>query len=564
MRLISHIKEVFAMLWALIKKLFFALYRRRFHVWSAFYYIGVWNVLEPMNELFGFSPQTIEIIKHIGVAAIPLFIILVWFHGEVGPQKFVKSEAAALGAGALLSLFIFYTLTKTPPPTYAIIAPLSGQQRIWFEETLLKEFERENRVRISVQNFEGEYESNLRPFLSSPDTLHTLLVKIPLHYTGVFWQNDNQLLAPLAERAASDGWSDLDELALQFGINYAGDGSLYYLPAEYECNVLVYLKPRVDEAVAGWRRYQSSVDSTLFALSGRRFPKGYALEADPNEWDTLDLLAASWFWAHHSQAGPALPRFAFAGAKGYEMFSVLLDRALCQGASLEQALAAPLNLDVHPLDPIAELFYWDALFARAGLFYKGKWLGEGMRVSEIVAAVQAGAVYLAILPSRRIGELLAAVPDLGVATLPAGVSFTGAPVSKSGFSNIWFWAIPKTSPSYDLSQSLAKWLVSKQSQLRMREKLFSIPTHRQLLNEKTFSDDEIWTAVLQQIQLNQKNVIVPVNPYKDSQEIDYQILIKFFHQKWGDVVKSRGFLASQRRLDLDHIKGMLLLPIVSP
>jgi maltose-binding protein MalE len=557
MRFISHIQKVSAMLWAFIKKLFLALYRRRFHVWSAFYYIGVWNLLEPMNELFGFSPQTIEIIKHIGVAAIPLFIILVWFHGEAGPQKFVKSEAAALSVGAAIAVFIFYTLTKTPPPAYAIVAPISGPARVWFEETLLKEFERENHVRISVHTFESEYESNLRPFLSAPDTLHTLLVKIPLHYTGVFWQSDHQLLAPLAEQAASDGWSELDEHALQFGIHHAGDGKLYYLPAEYECNVLVYLTPRVEEAVAGWRRYQSAIDSTFFDLCGRHLPKDYVLEPDPNQWDTLDLLAASWFWANHSQAAPALPRFAFTGAKSYEMFSVLLDRALCQGASLEQALAAPLNLDLHPLDPVAELFYWDALFARAGLFYKGIWLGEGMRVSEIVAAIQARAVYLAILPSRSLGEL-AAVPDLGVATLPAGVSFTGAPVSKSGFSNIWFWAIPKTSPSYDLSQRLAKSLVSKQSQLRMREKLSSIPTHRQLLDGTAVSDDEIWAAVLEQIQLNQKNVIVPVNPYKDSREIDYQILIKFFHQKWGDVVKS------QRRLDLDHIKGMLMLPIVSP
>ncbi len=564
MRFISHIQKVSARFWGFIKKLFWALYRRRFHVWSAFYYIGVWNLLEPMNELFGFSPPTIEIIKHIGVAAIPLFIILVWFHGEAGPQKFVKSEAAALSVGAVIAVFIFYTLTKTPPPAYAIVAPISGESRVWFEETLLKEFERENHVRIFVHTFESEYESNLRQLLSAPDTLHTLLVKIPLHYTGVFWQSDNQLLAPLAERPTSDGWSELDEHALQFGIHHAGDGKLYYLPAEYECNVLVYLKPRVEEAVAGWRRYQPAIDSTLFDFCGRRLPKDYVLESDPNQWDMLDLLAASWFWANHSQAEPALPRFAFAGARGYEMFSVLLDRALCQGASLEQALAAPLNLDVHPLDPIAELFYWDALFARAGLFYKGIWLGEGMRVAEIVAAMQAGAVYLAILPSRCLGELLAAVADLGAATLPAGVSFTGAPVSKGGFSNIWFWAIPKTSPSYDLSRRLAKWLISKQSQLRMREKLFSIPTHRQLLNEMAVSDDKIWAAVLEQIQLNQKNAIVPVNPYKDSREIDYQILIKFFHQKWGDVVKSRGFLASQRRLDLDRIKGMLMLPIVSP
>ncbi|MFQ5605673.1 MAG: extracellular solute-binding protein [bacterium] len=572
MRLLTIIWKGLKMFWTFLTRIIKAVRIRRVHVWAAFYFIGIWNFLEPMITFFGFSDPTIEIIRNLGIAVFPLIIISAWFHGEPGTQKFKPVEGASLIFGLVLASFIYYNLSRTPTPVYSVIVPYSNEQKAEFHENVLRRFEEKHKVQIVLKSFDENYEENLFNVLNSEqDSSNVILAKVPLHYTGILLNGNRARLisyddlvsqsATLDERPLDSLLAQLDADAVRLGRRQTTSGELYFMPAEFQTTVLVYSTSKVADAVQNWQSQKPLVDAAFYAITGHSLPADYRLEDNPELWDYFDMFTVNWYWTHQSDEGYGTPKFASPCFKDEKMVTYLMNRALSHGASLEQVFNLPYKTDVFPPAAIAEMYYWEAIFRRAGLYYSGMWLGDGITEPEIVELLKTGKIYMAFVSNDQLPNLLANQADLQIATLPAGASVTGKRGLKKGLLDVWFWAAPAVSPAQDLSCKLAFYLSQKKSQKKIAQKFYAIPTRKKLLNDEILKAEPahpIWPVLIDQVHINKKSE-QGINPYKHFQKSNYDILVQFYYMKWQAIVKGEGFLTLREKFNEKSIVGILML-----
>jgi hypothetical protein len=151
---------------------------------------------------------------------------------------------------------------------------------------------------------------------------------------------------------------------------------------------------------------------------------------------------------------------------------------------------------VEPNRAMADFMAWEILYRELGLYHPAVYRSDSVMSGRgLYVAMQSGEVHvttthplgvrlLAGNPDARVRGYLPGGADLGLATLPRGVSLeldaTGAPArqgTRRGFVDGWLWAIPTSAPSTARSLALLRDITSRESAAR-EARAFSIGTVR--------------------------------------------------------------------------------------
>ena len=374
-------------------------------------------------------------------------------------------------------------------------------QDLWFREKM-KEFERENEVKINVVTFDQVEDVRQMIDLERKSGKKKIgLVKTALEMVYPLVKEDyliplDEIVGPLQLE------KDLDEylpMAVRVGTI---DDRVYYIPRKLETYLLFYLKSKVKDALNNWEKDRAKIDTMFKEVNRYGLPAGYQLEEDPEEWDFYDLFVLSFFWANNPYHDITMPRVAHRGKRYAGTVNELMTRIFQLGGEKEDIL----SMDT---DPVKDLFLWESFFIKNNLYHPGMW-EQAWSGGDIWRAISSGEVFLCFLHQidlffvhggsdpTMIGYL-SDPSDLGVSIMPKGVSLEltqdGQPQREGRHtSNLygWWWGIPKTSPDPQTSYKLARFITSKKNQIEECSRFGMFPVRNDVLDDLAQAFDEEW------------------------------------------------------------------------
>jgi hypothetical protein len=292
------------------------------------------------------------------------------------------------------------------------------------------------------------------------------------------------------------------------------NGDYFFIPRKLETRVLFYRKSKVNDATLKFDSYRDEINSDLKELNGFGLPADYTFEEDPAKWDFYDLFTVGYIWAHEEYNGSKIGRLGHRGARYNGTSQFMLDRAFQLGAN---------NDDVRAMsgDAVNEMFLWEKVFVKEGLYNKGIW-EDPWRGSHIYNAIKDGKVFLAYLQQIDLFNVhgwaedpgmpsyLEDPTDMGVAIVPKAVSFTldsmGTPViegSRKISTGGWWWGVPASSPDAKLGYQIATSITSKSNNANESSKFGMIPVRKDLLNNLSNVFDEGWVGEIYKVSVDQ-------------------------------------------------------------
>ncbi len=374
-------------------------------------------------------------------------------------------------------------------------------QDLWFREKM-KEFERENEVKINVVTFDQVEDVRQMIDLERKSKRKKIgLVKTALEMVYPLTKED--YLIPLEEIVDSlQLKNDLKEYlseAIEVG---TVDGKVYYIPRKLETYLLFYLKSKVRDVLDNWEKDRAKIDAMLKEVNQYGLPAEYQLEEDPKEWDFYDLLVLSFFWANNPYHGITMPRVAHRGKRYAGTVNELTTRIFQLGGDKQDILSVDT-------DPVCDLFLWESFFIKNQLYHPGMW-EQAWSGGDIWRAISSGDIFLCFLhqidlffvhggSDPTMTGYLSDPSDLGVSIMPRGVSLEltedGEPQREGGHtSNLygWWWGIPKTSPDPQTSYKLARFITSKKNQIEECSRFGMFPVRNDVLDDLGQAFDEEW------------------------------------------------------------------------
>ncbi len=442
--------------------------------------------------------------------------------------------ALALVAGALVSFVAAGCGAKGPQQKeITVLIHMLQNQEKHFRNEILNPFEKENNCKVNIASFDKmwyiETALDLQKEKKNPNIA---LVKVPFEMTRVLV--GKQLMEPLdniVDHATLE--QDLAEYhPLALGLGYINEKP-YYIPRKLETRVMLYLKSKVQEAVANWKKYEKDLNKELKKQNGYGLPKDYALESDPELWDFYDVLVAGYYWAHtkYFNTNVFMPRVAHRGDR-YEGTALgLVDQAIQFGATSDDIMK--MNTD-----PIVDMFEWEAVYVKNNIFNPGMW-EDPWRGTNIYEAIKDGKVFLTIAQQidcflihgwdedPEMQGYLKDPDDMGIATMPLAVSFAlnkDGTYKKVGSKKIstggWWWGIPKTSPDKTLAYKLARFITTHNNQAIECAKFGIIPVRKDILNNISGAFELAWVGDIfrtsvAQIEINQYSTVPLVKEYSE-------------------------------------------------
>lgn len=364
----------------------------------------------------------------------------------------------------------------------------------WFRENIIKSFEKEYGVKVNVRTFENLVD--LQNILELDKTKNTIgLVKVEGSMTYPLAKKD--LMMTLEEAVGPEAKSDINEYndkAVQLA---SVDGEVYYIPRKLESNTLLYLEPKVNEAVAGWKKYKDQINDMFVKYNSAGLPNGYDLEADPNKWDWYDLAVVSYFWNAEDGEG----KMAHRGKKYGGTITELVTK-------IYQAGGTPEDVMTMNTQPVVDAYEWEVLFKEEGLYNPGMW-EEAWSGGGIWNAFASGKVYLAFMnqidaffihggthPSMT--GYLPRPDEMKLAIMPQGMSLElkdGEPARVGVHGSQlggWVWGIPKTTPDAELSYALARWITNADNHKNEASSFGMMPVRNDIIDNLNASFDEEW------------------------------------------------------------------------
>lgn len=457
--------------------------------------------------------------------------------------------------GALVSLVALTVLSCVEKPTQemTILIRMMPAQDRYFHDSIVAVFEAQNNCKINVATFNNEWDiERLLKLDAGKPKAEIGLVKVPFEMTRVLAKKG--LMMALTE--AYDSLRLDQDLAeyhqLASGLGFI-DGRPYYLPRKLETRIFFYLKSMVADAVAKFPAHKSVINDKLKKANGYGLPAGYALEADPNEWDLYDLYVAGSIWAKEEYNGVKMGRMAHRGARYGGTALDLVDRALQLGATKEDIL----RMDA---DRVADMFFWERLFIRDSLYNPGIW-NDQWKGGDIYNAVKDGKAYSAVFQQidcflvhgwaedPSMPTYLPNPEDMGLALMPKAVSFE---LDKSGkyvyegsraiSTGGWWWGIPQSTPNKDLSYQFARFVTNKINQAKEVAQFGMLPVRKDILNNlpEAFGAGwvgEIFQKSVEQIKVNELTTVPLVEQYslvgKNYVEAWYKLCVEYDEAKQG-------------------------------
>jgi ABC-type glycerol-3-phosphate transport system substrate-binding protein len=445
--------------------------------------------------------------------------------------------------------------------SFVLVVRMMEMQDRWFRENIIPPFEKKYNAKVTVVSFDKFWDLEVMLRLERDRGRHTIgLVKTPLEMTrplrGFMTPYDSIMGKGRLRRLRSQ----YNSHALRLGTI---GGKLYYLPRKLETRIMVYLKSKAAEAVRGWKGFKPAIDSALRRDNGFGLPAGYRLEADPNRWDYYDIFVVSYYWANTPYYGIKLPRMAHRGKKYGGTVVGLVDRIFQMGGASRDVLRMSS-------DPVIDMFVWEAIYRKNGLYNPGMWQ-DPWSGGGIWNAMKDGKVFLAMMHQidsffihggthPQMQGYLADPNDMGVALMPRGVSFAlnrrGRPVrrgSRKAGTAGWWWGIPRSAPHPELSLELAKWITSYKNHFAECRVFGMMPVRRDILGnlKRAFPGDwmaNVFDISIKQIGIN-GNTTVPLLP-------EYSSVGKIYLDAWYNIVVRENY-GRGGRIERDYIRKRL-------
>jgi len=435
-------------------------------------------------------------------------------------------------------------------PGFSVLIRMMDIQDRWFRRHIVAPFAQSHHTKITVMTFDKFWDLEVMLQLDAASKQPSIgVVKVPLEMTRPLASRMRAYDDMMDEKALRVLKEAFDPKALALGtIN----GKLIYLPRKLETRMMVYLKSRVSEAVAGWGAFKTDINEALRADNGYGLPAGYRLEADPNQWDFYDLFVVAYTWAHTPYFGIKMPRMAHRGKKYGGTVVGLTDRIYQLGGTAADVLKVAVT-------PVVDMFVWESVFKKNGLYHPGMWQ-DPWSGGGIWNAMKDGKVFLAMMhqidtfyihggthPAMQ--GYLVDPDDLGVAVMPRGVSFAldenGRPVRTGGRragTSGWFWAIPKTAPKPGLCVEFARWITNHENHLAECRTFGMMPVRGDILVDLKAAFPKGWMAdvfavSVRQFALNGTTTVPLVSAYTK--------IGKIYLEAWYDIVVGEHFGSSE-------------------
>ena len=401
---------------------------------------------------------------------------------------------------AVLSSF-FACQKGTDTPQMTVLIRMMDIQDLYFREKI-KEFERQNQVRINVVTFDQVQDVRQMIELERRGEQKRIgLVKTAMEM--VYPLAEGGYLIPLDEIVDSIKLENhLDEYLPQASEIGSVGGKTYYIPRKLETYLLFYLESKVKDALDGWEKLGPKIDAALREVNGYGLPAGYKLEKDPAEWDFYDIAVLSFFWANHPYQDLFIPRVAHRGKRYAGTVNELATRVFQLGGDKGDVLAMDAG-------PVEDFFRWESFFVRSNLYHPGMW-ERAWSGGDIWKAISSGEVFLCYLhqidlffvhggSDPTMTGYLSDPSDMRVSVMPKGVSLEltgeGLPKREGGhYSNLygWWWGIPVTSPDPELSYRLARFITSRENQIEECSRFGMFPVRKDVLDDLAEAFDEQW------------------------------------------------------------------------
>ena len=393
---------------------------------------------------------------------------------------------------------------------------MPAQER-FLRDNVVPLFEKANNCKVNIATFDNEWDiPRLLKLETGKPKKEIALVKVPFEMTRVLaWQG---LMKPLVEvEDSAMVMQDLAEYhALAAGLGFVDD-KLYYLPRKLETRILFYRKSMVADAVSKFEKHKARIDAELKSVNGYGLPVGYALEADPNQWDYYDVYVVGSIWANEEYNGVKVGRVAHR-AKEYGGTALdLVDRSLSLGAQPEEIL----NITS---DKVVEMYLWEKTLVAKGLYnpsmWQDKWAG-----ADIYNGIKDGKVFMSFLQQIDCFNVhgwsddpgmpgyLPQAEDMGLAVMPQAVSLgldkDGKPLiqgTRSISTGGWWWGIPRTSPDAKLAYKFMRFVTSKDIQSQECSKFGMIPVRKDILNNLPAVFDQGWVGEMFKVSVDQVNL----------------------------------------------------------
>jgi ABC-type glycerol-3-phosphate transport system substrate-binding protein len=400
-----------------------------------------------------------------------------------------------------ICLLIFSCGKKTEKIEMTVLIRMMDIQDLWFREKM-KEFERENQVKINVVTFNQVEDVKEMIELERKSGKKTMgLVKTAMEM--VYPLAGQNYLIPLRDVIDSSQLEkDLKEYLPEALKVATIDNRVYYIPRKLETYLMFFLKSKVQDALDNWEKDRDRINLLLKKVNDYGLPKGYQLESDPQEWDFYDLVVLSYFWANHPYQGLRLPRMAHRGKRYAGTVNELMTRIYQLGGHKEDVLSMTT-------DPVIDCIQWESFFIQNNLYHSGMW-EQAWSGGDIWKAISQGEVFLCFLHQIDLffvhggsdptmtGYLLDP-EDMGLSIMPKGVSLDltqkGEPQREGGhFSNLygWWWGIPVTSPDPQLSYKLARFITSQENQIEECSRFGMYPVRNDVIDNLEQTFDAPW------------------------------------------------------------------------
>jgi ABC-type glycerol-3-phosphate transport system substrate-binding protein len=428
----------------------------------------------------------------------------------------------------LLPVGLLLVCGKPQKPKFTILIKMMAPQEKWFRQNVIAPFAQQNNCEIDVRTFANMWEIETILDLESKNSKPSIgVVKVNFEMTRVLV--GKKLLQPIDSVVAVDSLemdkAEYHPLALALGIV---DSKLYYVPRKLETRIMIYLKSKVQDAVDGCTKYRADITQALKEHNGYGLPANYTLEADPNEWDYFDIFVAGYYWSQTPYQDIKMPRVAHR-AKKYE--GTALGLVDC-GYQLNASRSDILKMNT---DPVVDVFEWEAVYKKHGIFNPGMW-EEQWDGGNIYNAFKDGKAFLAIMQQIDCFSIhgwgtvdmpgfLADPDDMGVAISPRGVSLeidkSGNPArigTKKATTGGWWWGIPRTAPDPLLAYHLIKWITSHEIQAKESSNFGMMPMRKDILNNlnRTFEQGwvgDVFLTSVRQLDINEYTTIPLVKGY---------------------------------------------------
>jgi ABC-type glycerol-3-phosphate transport system substrate-binding protein len=381
-------------------------------------------------------------------------------------------------------------------------------QEKYFQEKIIKPFEKEFRCRIKVVHYDDIYglDSLLRQRVY-PDAG---LVKAPFEITQQLVSS--AMILPLQKAATPEELGDIKKKYFLMDLTkFSGD--YYYFPRKFETRVLVYLKSKVKDAADGWKLYKTEIDSLLKEFNNYGLPFNYALEPDPNQWDFYDMFVAGYFWRNAAIYPEHRGRIGHRGRRYAGTAQRILDRALSLGANPDDLLK--MNHSA-----VFDAFTWEALNIKEGLLAENGWK-QGWAGKEIWEAFGRGEVFISFMTQidcfflhgtsdSSMTGYIKDKNDFGVALMPRGVSLaltSDGQYLREGSRKVstggWWWGIPQYTPFPDLSVKLAEWILKPENQIDECGQFGMIPVRKDILEDISLIFGRGWISEVFNVSFKQ-------------------------------------------------------------